>query len=399
MQHRLRNFLLALGVAFFIYFNFFSSLVIIPTYLYSLGGTEFQAGLQNSVFFIVGILLRFYFGPLADTRGRKLPILIGAFIFATTPLLFLLATSVPLIFLVRLYQAIGLAAFFSSATSLISDIAPVGKMGTYMGSYRVVATLGILIGPSISISLIQTFDYPVYFVISSLIGLMALILGLFLIPPVLTGVHHSSSPLAQIKVVLMNQHLWLIYLGAGVVALTYGTLLSFGALYFDRATDVANPGLYFTIFAFVGMLANLSAGALSDRLGRREIIIPSLCILGLGISMLYYLPGNPFILWSSSILAGLGYGGAFTTLFTWLADVTDQTMRATALAFQENAIDISYASGSFFFGISLSLFNYPLSFSLLGMFAVLVAALFFMSGRAEKKRGDEQSQVILKHIG
>ncbi len=392
MEHRSRNLILTLGVAFFIYFNFFSSFILTPLYLTSLGGTEFQAGLQNSIFFLAGILLRFYFGPLADSRGRKLPILIGAFVFATTPLLFLFSNSILSVFLIRLYQSIGLGAFFSSGTSMISDIAPEGKKGAYMGCYRIVATVGLLLGPSISLYFVDNLGYSTYFIISFFIGIIALILGAFLNPPALKTSNRSTHPVYQVKVVLQNHLLWPIYLGAGVLGLIYGTLLSFGSIYFAKATDISNPGLYFTIFALMGMLANFSAGALSDFYGRREIVIPSLLFLSSGMVILYFLPVNSNLLWLSSIITGLGYGGVVTTLFSWLIDVTDQTTRATALAFQENAIDISYASASFFLGIFISFFDYPLSFSLMGMMAFFAAIFFFFcTGQKEKETANIKS--------
>lgn len=378
LQHRSRNFFLTLGVCFFIYFNFFSFQVIAPQYLTDLGGTGFQAGLQNSFFFIAGIILRLYFGPLADSRGRKLPILIGSFVFATTPLLFLVSHNVPMIFLARFYQAIGLAAFFSSGTSLISDIAPPQKIGTYMGTYRFTATTALVVGPGISIGLINQFGYSFQFVCSFFIGLIALGLGFFLQPPALKKTFVSPNPLDQLKTVIQNRLLWPIYLGAGIVAFSYGTLLTFGSIFFSEATTVANPGLYFTIFALLGMTGNISAGGLSDRLGRQVVVIPSISLLGIGLFILFFLPGNSLLLWISSIIAGLGYGGSITAIFTWIIDVTRPEARATALAFQESALDIAYASGSFFFGIALSFLGYPLSFSLIGVLTILTASFLLL---------------------
>ncbi len=390
MQHRPRNFFLTLGVCFFIYFNFFSFQVITPQYLTDLGGTGFQAGLQNSFFFIAGILMRLYFGPLADSRGRKIPILIGSFVFATTPLLFLVSNTIPMIFLARFYQAIGLAAFFSSGTSLISDIAPPARMGTYMGSYRFTATMALVVGPGISIALINNFGYPAQFIFSFFIGIISLGLGALLIPPALKNEKVSTNPLHQLKTVAQNKLLWLIYLGAAVVAFSYGTLLTFGSIYFGRATDVANPGLYFTIFALLGMLGNISAGSISDRIGRKAVVTPSLTLLGLGIFILYFLPNIPALLWVSSVITGLGYGGSITAIFTWITDVTEQKARATALAFQESALDIAYASGSFFFGISISFLDYGPSFSLIGVITLITAGFFLITGKSKARKPSPQ---------
>ncbi len=134
-------------------------MTVLPLFVLELGGTEFISGLQNTNFFLAAVILRFYFGPLADNRGRKLPLLIGATAFATAPLLFLLSNNLWMLIISRIYQAIGLAAFLSSSTSLVADLAPENKTGNYISSYRIIMSLSLLIGPAGSMLLVKQYDY------------------------------------------------------------------------------------------------------------------------------------------------------------------------------------------------------------------------------------------------
>lgn len=82
------NFLLFLIVAFFTLVIFFAYFTILPHYVLVLGGSEFQSGLQSTLFFMLAVALRFYFGPLADEKGIRLTLLLSIIVFATASLFF-----------------------------------------------------------------------------------------------------------------------------------------------------------------------------------------------------------------------------------------------------------------------------------------------------------------------
>ena len=65
------NWVLLFVAAFFVYVNLFVSITIFPQYAVEIGCTPLQSGLQNTLFFVTAVILRFYCGPYADRRGRK----------------------------------------------------------------------------------------------------------------------------------------------------------------------------------------------------------------------------------------------------------------------------------------------------------------------------------------
>jgi len=144
------NLFIFFTASFLIGINFYTSFTTLSLYVFELGGNEFHSGLQSTVFLAAAVLFRFYFGPLADIKGAKVPLLIAAFVFCTAPLLFLVCNNVWTLILVRIYQAIGLASFFSSASAFVSDMAPQGRLGTYIGFHRLIITLSLLAGPTIA---------------------------------------------------------------------------------------------------------------------------------------------------------------------------------------------------------------------------------------------------------
>ncbi len=241
----LRDLTLIFFAAFFVFINFYTSMTVIPLYVITLGGDEFFSGLQGTAFFISGLILRFYFGPMADRRGRKIPLLIGAFVFATTPLLLLIVSSYWMLIPIRIYQGIGLAAFLSSGSSFVADIVPGERLGTYVGAYRLVITLALLTGPAAAQLVINNYGFAACFLLTFLTGFGAVILLSFLNAPPLPG-SNETSILHNTLLALKDKVLWPIYFGVFLVSLGYGGILNFATVYVSRVTDVSNPGIYFT---------------------------------------------------------------------------------------------------------------------------------------------------------
>jgi len=376
-QNFARDLTLIFFAAFFVFVNFYTSVTVIPLYVIELGGDEFFAGLQGTVFFVSGVILRFYFGPLADRTGRKVPLLIGAFAFATTPLLLLLVSSCWMFIPIRIYQGIGLAAFLSSGSSFVADIVPRERLGTYMGAYRLVITLALLTGPAAAQLVINNYDFAWCFALTFLAGFLAVILISFLNVSPLPG-SGETSLLSNTLLALKNKVLWPIYFGVFLVSLGYGGILNFATVYISGETGISNPGIYFTYFALAGICGNLLVGYLSDRLGRKTVVWPSVMLLAAGAGSLYFLPQNPGILVVSSSLAGLGFSGGIAALVAWLVDKAEPKIRATVLSVQESCIDSAIALGSLLMGTTGAIIGLPMSFAIIGIMTFMGALVLLM---------------------
>ncbi|MEL7565191.1 MAG: MFS transporter [Dehalobacterium sp.] len=372
------NLLLFLWGGIFTFVCFYSSMTILPLYVFELGGTEFDTGLQTTLFYLASILMRFYFGPLTDRKGRKVPLMIGAFVFATSSILFLYCDSVLLVTLARIYHAVGLASFFSSGGSLIVDLAPSNRVGVYIGLYRMTYVLALLIGPSLALAVINSHNFQVWFVISFIIGLMSLLCIYFVKTPV-QGIRETSGSFEKFKMVLKEKASYQVFFGIAMSALAFGALLTFVVLFTSQNTDIINPGLYFTYFSLVGILGNLGSGYLSDHFGRAEIVWPSIMLVGIGVGILYFIPWIPSVLWVSSITAGLGYSGAMAALAAWLVEVTDKDNRGTVVALQESVIDLSIGVASFIFGTVSGFAGMGGAFAFIGGIVLLLSIIKLLS--------------------
>ncbi|WP_366921994.1 MFS transporter [Metallumcola ferriviriculae] len=364
------------GVAYVVFLNFYTAITILPMYTLFLGGSEMTAGIQSVLFYLAAIVMRFYFGPMTDRLGRKAPLLVGAIAFGTAPFFFLISDNLWMLGLARIYQAIGLAAFLSSGSSFVADMAPAEKMGRYIGAYRLVNTLALLSGPPLAMAIINHSGYDLWFKVAFAAGAVAVILMTVIKTPPVDKWEHSGS-LTSFKAVLTNINLRPAFFSIALISISYGVLLTFTSLYISRVTQVVNPGFYFTYFGVAAIAANLAVGFLSDRFGRAAVLLPELVLMGLGTAILFFLPLSAMILIVSSILAGFGFGGALLTSIAWLVDLADKRMRGTVLAVQESTIDCFFGIGSFIFGVAADWIGMGLSFAVTGA-AIMIAALLLL---------------------
>lgn len=376
------------AATFFIFINFNISHAITPLYILDVGGTEFFSGLQSTLYFLTAVILRFYFGPLADSKGIKITLYIGAIAFATAPLLFLLSTNVWYIILVRMYQSIGLAAYFSSAISLASGLAPIGQLGRYIGFYRLVTMGTMMIGPALAVRIISSYDYDIYHLFGICIGAIAIFFIFFIKEPEKTidqSIGTEPTPSFNMLKLLKDKQLSPVYSSIFIISTGNGLVLTFMAIFIQQYAPDVNAGIFFTFFGVASVVANLTAGTLSDRIGRATVAFPCILIMGLGVTILFFLPVSHLVIYAGSILIGFGFAGSLLVLISWVVDIIDPARRTTALALQDSSIDIGIALSSMIFGILIPVLGIAQSFGLSGL-VIAVFALWRMAGMMRQRR-------------
>lgn len=367
-----KDMLLVLGAIFFVYVNLFNSLTILPLYVKNTGGSDFEAGILSTIFSLSAVLLRFFLGSLADQQGRKIPLLIGSFAFATSSLLIWSAPNLIWQALARIYQAIGLATFLAVGSLVVSDLTPGKLRGSVMGIYRLVTVLAFMVGPFLALSLINNYGYDLYFIFNALICFVSFGLVLFLKQIPKSKSKNFISPFSNTKLLFQNITLTKTYIAMAIVASCYSVLITYVGIFAGSQAGIDNLGLFFTLFACVGGLAGFLGGVVSDYWGRSRVVWPAVSIFGIGLMIVSFLPWLKWwALYFGAALSGIGFFGTRPILIAWVVDEADEKVAATALAMQENAIDSSYALSSFLFG----LLTFHASYSVIYFFWGLVAAL------------------------
>lgn len=368
-----RSLYFLLAATFFVFLNFNIALMVSPVYILAIGGTEFFSGLQTTLFSLTAVILRFYFGPLGDAKGNKIILFIGSLAFMTAPLLFLFNQSLWYVLLVRMYQAIGLAAYFSSASAVVSALAPSGKLGAYIGYYRLVTMLTMLVGPSAALKVIDEYGYTWYHGLGIVVGLIAIVLLHFVNEPPKAENLESFvlRPGLSMVGLLRDKRLIPIFESLFMVALCYGLVVTFTVIYIRQVIPQINPGFFFSVFGIGSFISNLTTGTLSDRKGRSAVVFPCIILMGVGLAMLYLLAFQPWIIYLGGLFIGFGYAGSIAVLITWVVDVVHVARRTTTLALQESTIDVGIGLGSFLFGVLIPLIGMPWAYGTGGLLLIV----------------------------
>ena len=108
-----------------------------------LGRGNIAVGLVIGAFSISAFFLRPWAGGLADRRGRRLLMMVGASVFALSVVGYLFATSVEALFALRLLTGAGEAFFFVAALAANVDLAPEERRGEAFSF----ASLALYLGP------------------------------------------------------------------------------------------------------------------------------------------------------------------------------------------------------------------------------------------------------------
>lgn len=336
------------------YNNIFMTLT--PSFVMATGGTLAEAGLQNSVYLVAAVLLRFAFGPIADRWGTKPVMAVGLAAFVAGGALLPLCRGFGPVAIVRCVQAIGLAAFWSSATATVSEAAPPEARGRWLGRYRLVTSASLLLGPVTAFGLVEAMGFAVCFWVLAACAALALacIAAMRGPRPAMGGVaemrarDRATAPLSAPKVV------GLAVTGTLAGAMGYGLLFSFGGTFAAAAGAIENVGWYFTLVGVGGLISNPVAGRLCDRTSPRRLLGAHLLLVAAGLALFAAIGAAPALLVASGVCVGYGYAGAMVCAQALIAQRVASQHQATALAFQQNAIDIGIASASALYGAAFS---------------------------------------------
>ena len=119
-------------------------------------------------------------------------------------------------------------------------------------------------------------------------------------------------------------------------------------------------------------ISQLFTGALSDRWGRKWMIVAGMWVQAIGIAL--FVIGKTFAVWlGGAILLGIGTALVYPTLLAAVSDVAHPDWRATAVGVYRLWRDGGYAVGALLSGVLADLFGIPLAIAAIG-------ALTFLSG-------------------
>lgn len=265
-------------------------IVTLPLYVAELPSPGFE-GVPDSV--LVGVLISLYgivfsglqpfTGALSDWADRRKPFIVGGLLMmGAGTASFLFARQFSHLILIRFFQGLGVAVTVPSALALMASSTQKSTRGGSMGVYSALRMLGFAIGPLVGGWLYVTFGFDSVF----LVGAGAVMVGVVLVQLWVDETEDSNRRAGQVRSVrLFDPEIFTRDL------LALGTATFLMAIAFSMITTLENEfnarlqqtalgfGIAFSALTFSRLLFQVPLGRLSDRVGRKPVIIAGLILM------------------------------------------------------------------------------------------------------------------------
>jgi MFS family permease len=352
---------------------------LLPLFLTTvLGGGPAFLGLIEGVAESTASILKLVSGIMSDrVRRRKNLVLAGYGLSAIARPLIALATSPLAVLFIRFADRVGKGIRTSPRDALIADSIDPAIRGKAYGFHRSLDNAGALIGPLVATLLLTWFvkDLRTVFWLAAIPGGISVLLIVLKVRETATTADGKKGDVGFLRFLpagrLRTYLLILLIFTLGNSSDAF-LLLRAGQL----GVTMARIPLLWTFFNLVKMCATMPFGALSDRIGRRGVIIA-----GWGVYALAYM-GFAFArtelhIWLLFALYGLFYGLTEGVEKALLADIADPGERGSAFGWYNCATGIGALPASLIFGFIWQRFNPLAAFAFGAALALLAAVLLF----------------------
>jgi DHA1 family bicyclomycin/chloramphenicol resistance-like MFS transporter len=133
--------------------------------------------------FFVGICIgQLISGPLLDRFGRKRPLYIGMGIYSLASIGCAFSTSVEILIVFRLFQALGGCVTMVAPRAIIRDLFPVEESAKIFSMMILILGVSPILAPTVGSFLIEGFGWQSVFLVLGAISLVVLLAVVFLMP-------------------------------------------------------------------------------------------------------------------------------------------------------------------------------------------------------------------------
>jgi len=311
---------------------------IVPLFLANvLGVTTSIIGLIEGLAEATASILKLFSGWLSDKiGGRKWLAVIGYGLSAITKPLFYFANSWGVIAGIRWTDRVGKGIRTAPRDALVADSVTKETRGLAFGLHKAMDSAGAVIGLAIAAGVVWlpqannlNLSRPTFQIII-LISIVPAFLAVF---SLIVGAKdvavkdHSALPKFSLRNLGKPFYVYLIIVGIFTLGNSTDAFLVLRAQ--NLGTSTLGILLMLAMFKLIYSLVSIPAGSLSDRIGRRRLIIGGWLIYAF-IYLGFALADSAWQAWLLYAAYGLYYGLAYGSANALIADLVPENMRGTA---------------------------------------------------------------------
>lgn len=361
----------------FLFTYYFALLAILPVYIMKdLGGTVKEAGLALTLFLISSILVRPFSGLISEKIGKKLSFRGSELFFVLFAFSYLCIDSMWSLLVVRFIHGIWFSILTTVTVPVANEFIPEQRKGEGMGYFVMSTNLGVVFGPLLALTITQYASFSVLFAILS--GLITVGFIFCLCIPI-----HDEDSRSLVKPSLssLTRHDIIEFrvLSVGMVALltafAYSSVMSFIAAYTETKQLMAYTSSFFLVFACSMILVRPWVGRWFDQKGASVVIYPSFILFAIGLAVVSQL-NQPWVLWLSAVLIGIGYGTLFPCLQTVAIQSVPRQRIGHAISTYFTLFDLGLAVGSVIMGVLIAYWGYAVTYLFCAMMTLVTLMVY-----------------------
>jgi MFS family permease len=363
---------------------------VLPRYVHSeLGGGDVEVGIVTGAFAITGLACRPLAGRFADRRGRKLVVVLGALLTATSGLLYFIPAGVPGLIFARLFLGAGEGMVYTAGAAWVIDLSPPDSRARLIGIYGLAIWGGLTLGPPIGELILRASSFEMVWAFAAAAPLLGALIA--------TRIPEAFQPSegADYEHRLISPEALRPGLGLALTIVGYAAVAAFVVLHLDER-GIGHGAEVFTAFAATVVVTRLVGGGLPDRIGPLRCAAAAGVIEAVGLVVIAAAHSLPV-----AILGAVAMGAGFSILFPSLALVVvnrvPEERRGVAMGTFTAFFDLGMGVGGPLAGAAAAIGGYEAAF-LLAAFCALGTVAVALSLRTARPAPAPVPQ-DLPHLG
>ena len=294
-------------------------------------------GISSLAYALTSMLAAPYMGALADRMGRRPLVLSSLVAYALAFSGYLLASSAQVFIVLRALTGLFTAGLIPAVMGIIADISPQDRRARFIGIVNGGASIGWIAGPLIGGMLYDRLGYVAPFGLAIVVAIITLLAAVLIVPetrPAIVIPEVKMDPVRERRIrtsLLVRMRSYLnnppypsptlaILLAISLVVMFAWAFIEPRMMFYvydELGWTSAQLGLAMSAYGVAMMFGEVTLGQLSDRLGRKPVLILGLILFSAQfVGLVSFKAFYPIT--ACFILAGLGNAlfdpalGAFT---------------------------------------------------------------------------------------
>lgn len=361
-------------IANFFFFLNFASFFLLPLYVKALGGSDAMVGVVMGTGGTATFLVLPLVGLGIDRIGRRRFLILGAAGMTLASMSYLWVDTIgPTLLLLRVLQGASFAAAFTATTTFAAEFAPRERRAQALGIFGLSTLLTHAIAPTVGEEVIRRGGFHTLFALT--MCFTVIVVGLAIRLPSGVGQRTPGTVAAPWRVERLE---WVVAATMVLSGMGFGTVITFIAT-FIHGEGLGRAGIFFAAYTSTAILTRFVGAGLSDSLGRRAVILPTLVVLAAAILSLAFVHDVPLLV-GAGALFGSAQGISYPTMHAFLVDMTAEAHLGRAQALFNGAFNLGVTSSAFIFGAAAAQFGYRIMFALAALTPLLACGVFYRYG-------------------